>query len=101
MARALQLPRERFDCGGVCHGTMTSWFNATFPGAAVTVEYGARPSRRTLRREAPRQLLRLFGAFHGTADWVDPHPGLPPQPMDQASQEACRRLFAGCTLVPA
>ena len=28
-------------------------------------------------------------------------PGLPPQPMDQASQEACRRLFAGCTLVPA
>ena len=28
-------------------------------------------------------------------------PDLPPQPMDQASQEACRRLFAGCTLVPA
>ncbi|WP_121254950.1 M14 family zinc carboxypeptidase [Nocardioides ferulae] len=80
VARALDLPRKRFDCGGVCHGTMTSWFNATFKGAAVTVEYGYRPSIRTLRRQAPRRLLRLFGAFHGTADWVDPHPGLPPQP---------------------
>ena len=34
------LPVKSFNCSGVCHGTMTEWFNATFPGVAVTVEYG-------------------------------------------------------------
>ena len=29
------------------------------------------------------------------------HPDLPPHPMDQATQEECRQLFADCTLVPA
>ena len=46
VARKLNLPRKAFDCGGVCHGTMTMWFNHHFAGAALTVEYGARPSRR-------------------------------------------------------
>ena len=31
----------------------------------------------------------------------DVHPDLPQQPMDQATQEDCRQLFVGCTLVPA
>jgi hypothetical protein len=41
---------------------MTGWFNARFEGAALTVEYGARPSRYRMTVEAPRQLLRLLGA---------------------------------------
>ena len=61
-ARVLQLPRKTFDCGGVCHGTMTSWYNHHFDGAALTVEYGAHPSRRTMRKVAPRRVLELFGA---------------------------------------
>jgi murein tripeptide amidase MpaA len=62
IARALHLPRKSFTCGGVCHGTMTGWFNSRFAGAAVTVEYGARPASRHLRRTAPEQVLRVFGA---------------------------------------
>lgn len=62
LARKLRLPRKTFDCGGVCHGTMTGWFNHRFGGAAVTVEYGAHPPRRRMQRQAPRQVLRVFGA---------------------------------------
>ena len=38
--RGLHLPVKSFNCDGVCHGTMTEWFNAHFGGVAVTVEYG-------------------------------------------------------------
>ncbi len=62
VARALRLPRTTLDCGGLCHGTMTMWFNHHFRGSALTVEYGASPSRRRMALEAPRQLLHLFGA---------------------------------------
>jgi predicted deacylase len=62
VADALHLPRKSFTCGGVCHGTMTGWFNSRFSGAAVTVEYGYRPSSRQLRTAAPGQVLRVFGA---------------------------------------
>jgi len=62
VARALHLPVSHVRCGGVCGGTMTQWFEAHLPGSAVTVEYGARPSAYTLRTQAPRALLRLFGA---------------------------------------
>ena len=41
---------------------MTMWFNRHFDGAAITVEYGARPSRERMRRYAPRQLLRALYA---------------------------------------
>ncbi|WP_051551420.1 M14 family zinc carboxypeptidase [Nocardioides sp. URHA0020] len=61
VARELGLPLKSFTCGGVCHGTMTGWFNRRFDGAAVTVEYGARPSRTQMRTRAPRQVLRIFG----------------------------------------
>ena len=30
VARALGLPATTLDCGGVCHGTMTGWFNHSF-----------------------------------------------------------------------
>ena len=67
LARALRLPRTTLDCGGVCHGTMTGWFNHRFAGAALTIEYGHRPSRRRMAVEAPRQLMRLLGAWVGEA----------------------------------
>ncbi len=62
LARALRLPRTSLDCGGLCHGTMTMWFNHRFDGSALTVEYGARPSRRRTDVQAPRQLLDVLRA---------------------------------------
>ncbi|HEU5036908.1 MAG TPA: M14 family zinc carboxypeptidase [Nocardioides sp.] len=65
LANALNLPRKSFTCGGVCHGTMTGWFNSHSKGSAVTVEYGARPGRKRLTKAAPRQILSLWGARRG------------------------------------
>ncbi len=62
LAHALQLPLRRFSCDGGCHGTMTMWFNRTFRGQAVTVEFGSRPSRRHLRGPVARRLLSVFHA---------------------------------------
>ena len=31
LARALRLPTTTLDCGGLCHGTMTIWYNARSP----------------------------------------------------------------------
>lgn len=61
LARALRLPKTSLNCGGVCHGTMTSWYNANFAGAALTVEYGVHPSRQRMRQQAPNALLRVLG----------------------------------------
>jgi murein peptide amidase A len=65
LARALRLPQTRLDCGSLCHGTMTMWFNHEFRGAALTVEYPGRPSRHRMSVEAPRQLLRVLHAQRG------------------------------------
>ena len=65
VARRLQLPRKRFDCGGVCHGTMTGWYNHRFRGGALTVEYGPRPTRAMMRQIAPRRVLSIWGATRG------------------------------------
>jgi protein MpaA len=62
VARTLRLPRKTFSCGGVCHGTMTQWYNHRFEGAALTVEYGRDPARRTMRVTAPRRVLQVFSA---------------------------------------
>ncbi|MCW2791648.1 MAG: peptidase carboxypeptidase [Nocardioides sp.] len=66
VARHLHLPTKSFTCGGVCHGTMTGWFNDRFKGTALTVEYGAHPGPRQMRRRAPGQVLSIWGAFRGT-----------------------------------
>jgi len=68
VAWTLRLPSRTLDCGGVCHGTMTGWFNHHFKGSALTVEYGARPSRHRMRVEAPRQVVALLGG--GWHDWL-------------------------------
>lgn len=65
VAQVLRLPAKTFDCGGVCHGTMTGWYNDRFRGNALTVEYGARPSKRQMTRVAPEQVLRVFRAWRG------------------------------------
>ncbi|SEB50489.1 protein MpaA [Nocardioides exalbidus] len=65
LARALRLPRTRLDCGSLCHGTMTMWFNHEFRGAALTVEYPGRPSRHRMVVAAPRQLLGALHAHRG------------------------------------
>jgi hypothetical protein len=65
LARALKLPRKSFTCGGVCHGTMTGWFNSHFRGSAVTVEYGGSPGRKRMTKTAPRQLLGIWDATRG------------------------------------
>lgn len=60
--RGLRLPVRSLNCSGVCHGTMTEWFNASFPGVAVTVEYGRGLSRRQATRTGPSGILRAVGA---------------------------------------
>jgi protein MpaA len=66
VARTLHLPATTLDCGGVCHGTMTGWYNHHYRGFALTVEYGARPSRHLMTKVAPGQVLSIFGAWRGT-----------------------------------
>ena len=67
VARTLHLPATTLDCGGVCHGTMTGWFNHHFKGFALTVEYGAHPPARLMRVTAPRQVLKIFNALAGNS----------------------------------
>ncbi|HYF72920.1 MAG TPA: M14 family zinc carboxypeptidase [Nocardioides sp.] len=62
VADKLNLPRKAFTCGGVCHGTMTGWFNHRFRGTALTAEYGAHPPKRLMRKIAPGQVLSIWGA---------------------------------------
>lgn len=61
LSRGLGLPIRAFNCTGVCHGTMTSWFNARHDGVAITVEFGASPSRAYLRGRAARGTLAAVG----------------------------------------
>ncbi|HNA99122.1 MAG TPA: hypothetical protein PLC19_06585, partial [Marmoricola sp.] len=63
LARGLRLRLRSFNCSGVCHGTMTTWFNATHEGTAITVEYGHRLSRRQANRTGPRGVLRALGGW--------------------------------------
>jgi len=64
LAHELGLPRKSFNCSGVCHGTMTMWFNHRQEGTALTVEFGAHPSRTYLEGRAMRGTVRaLLGWF--------------------------------------
>jgi protein MpaA len=76
VADKLNLPTQTLDCGGVCHGTMTAWYNHNFPGVAVTVEYPAHPGRRRMTKVAPAQVLSIFAARYGILDAIEaPGPG--------------------------
>jgi murein tripeptide amidase MpaA len=64
LSRNLDLPRRAFNCSSVCHGTMTMWFNHWQPGTAITVEFGAHPSRSYLEGRAMRGTVRaVLGWF--------------------------------------
>ncbi len=64
LSENMRIPIRDFDCGGVCHGTLTQWFNKNHKGACVTVEFGHNPSSRYLHVGAPRGLVRaVFGRF--------------------------------------
>ena len=54
----LGLPKKPFTCGGVCHGTMTGWFNFNHPGACITVEFGPAPPLRYLTGRAATGTVR-------------------------------------------
>ena len=62
LSENLQLPRKRFTCNHRCHGTLTQWFNKRLPGAAITVEYGARMTWRQKYVTGPTGLLSSVGA---------------------------------------
>ena len=63
LSQRLDLPIRYLDCHGSCHGTMTGWYNANYPGAAITVEYGynARSLRTMKRRDADAVLAAIGG----------------------------------------
>jgi hypothetical protein len=61
LSREMGLPRKSFNCSGVCHGTLTQWFNRHHDGACVTVEFGDHPKGRYLHGRATRGLLRAIG----------------------------------------
>jgi protein MpaA len=64
LAADLNLPKKPLRCGGVCHGTMTGWYNARHHGDAITVELGSHPSRAYLSRRAPSGTVKaLLGHY--------------------------------------
>jgi protein MpaA len=60
LVAATGLPARPFPCGGVCHGTLTTWVNARVGGPAVTLEYGRRPP---VPRRAADAVLTAVGAL--------------------------------------
>jgi murein peptide amidase A len=62
VAAAMNLPTKKLSCNGGCHGTMTMWFNRHFGGQALTIEFGANPSRTYLRTKIANRTLGIFGA---------------------------------------
>jgi protein MpaA len=61
LARGIGLPLKSFRCHGVCRGTLTSWFNHTFAGSAITVEL---PARVTYARNT--RAVRTLAAYART-----------------------------------
>lgn len=67
LSRDLRLPVSRVDCVTKCVGTMTGWFNAEFPGWAVTVELPSRISS-ARQRSMARAMIRLAPDIEPTMD---------------------------------
>ncbi len=67
LSRDLNLPINRVDCVTKCVGTMTGWFNANYPGWALTVELPSRisPAR---QRSMARAMVNLAPDLKPTAD---------------------------------
>lgn len=95
VARVLRLPRKTFDCGGVCHGTMTGWFNARFPGSALTVELGPDPGTTWLRETFAPRILRAVGVEPGDYAW-----GPTPEPTGSPTATPTATPTASSTATP-
>jgi predicted deacylase len=65
LSNELRLPNKQLRCNGVCHGTLSQWFNHAHKGACVTIEFGSSPSERYLTVRAPRGLVRALGGTRG------------------------------------
>ena len=65
LAANMYLPIRRIDCGGVCHGTMTQWFNKRRAGDSITAELAAHPRPRYLTTVCPNGMLRTVGGRRG------------------------------------
>jgi murein peptide amidase A len=64
LATNLHLPKKPLRCSGVCHGTMTGWYNAHHSGSAITVELGPTPSVGYLTGRGARGAVRsVLGHF--------------------------------------
>ena len=64
LATDLRLPKKPLRCSGVCHGTMTGWYNAHHSGSAITVELGPQPSVGYLTGRGARGAVRsVLGHF--------------------------------------
>ena len=88
VARILRLPRKTFDCGGVCHGTMTGWFNDRYAGSALTVELGRAPGTAYLRDVLAPRILRAVGVEPGAYELgPDPEPDPNPEPTEEPEPE--------------
>lgn len=91
VARILRLPRKTFDCGGVCHGTMTGWFNDRYAGSALTVELGPAPGTAYLRDVLAPRILRAVGVEPGAYEWgpmPEPEPTETPEPTAEPTPTA-------------
>ncbi|MCU0298136.1 MAG: DUF2817 domain-containing protein [Candidatus Nanopelagicales bacterium] len=67
LSRDLNLPISRVDCVTKCVGTMTGWFNANYPGWAITVELPSSiPVAR--QRSMARAMVNLAPDLKPTAD---------------------------------
>lgn len=75
----LRLRVSRISCVTKCAGTMTGWFNNTFPGWAVTVELprSITPAR---QRYMARTMVRLAPDLKPTVDRTLPEPEPTPTP---------------------
>ena len=60
LSRGLDLPRKWFNCDGVCHGTLTDWYNHHSGGIAITVEYGDHVTDRQAHRGANGLLASVW-----------------------------------------
>jgi predicted deacylase len=88
LSRDLRLPVSKISCVTKCAGTMTGWFNNTFPGWAVTVELPRSiPVKR--QRSMARAMVRLAPDLKPTADRTIPAPTpSPTSPTPAATQPA-------------
>ena len=50
LSRLTGFPIAPLDCRDGCHGTMTDWYNTTFEGRAVTMEFGRTASESSVAR---------------------------------------------------